>query len=258
MMSSAVDLHALYRIANTPILEYPFPHILVRDVFPADFYRELRANLPEKSALSTLGALGRVDGVDYPARLVMPLTRDVVAALPGAQRPFWEHVGNWLLNGEFGHMMLAKFAPYLQRRLGDVGKAGFRDEVLIVRDGSSYSLGPHTDSPSKVLSLLFYLPPDDSMAHLGTSIYVPNDPQFRCEGGPHYDFARFRRVCTMPYVPNTVFAFMKTTNSFHGVEPIAEQGIRRDLMLYDIRLSVPQQPANPPASKSAPAVKFSF
>ena len=30
---------------------------------------------------------------------------------------------------------------------------------------------------------------------------------------------------------------MKTGNSFHGVEPIREPGIRRDLMLYDIHLS---------------------
>jgi hypothetical protein len=245
-----VDLEVQYQIANARVREFPYPHILVHDIFPADFYRELRANLPEKSALSTLGTLGRIEGPDYPARLVMPLTRELVAALPGGQRQFWEQVGNWLLGGEFGRMMVAKFAPYLQRRLGDLDKVALRDEVLIVRDGSSYALGPHTDSRSKVLSLLFYLPPDDSMAHLGTSIYVPNEPQFRCEGGPHYDFANFRRVLTMPYVPNTLFAFMKTTNSFHGVEPIAEQGIRRDLMLYDIRLA--------PASPSAPAVKFTF
>jgi hypothetical protein len=232
-----VDLEVQYQIANAPVLAFPYPHILVHDIFPADFYRELRANLPEKSALNTLGALGRIQGADYPARLVMPLTRDAVAALPGGQRAFWEQVGNWFLGGEFRHLLLAKFAPYLQRRLGDLGKVSFQDELLIVRDASSYALGPHTDSPSKVLSLLFYLPPDDSMAHLGTSVYLPNDAQFRCEGGPHYDFAKVRRVLTMPYVPNTLFAFMKTTNSFHGVEPIREAGIRRDLMLYDIRLS---------------------
>jgi hypothetical protein len=112
--------------------------------------------------------------------------------------------------------------------------------VLIVRDSTTYSLGPHADAARKVLSFLFYLPPDDSKAHLGTSIYVPLDLTFRCEGGPHYDFKKFRRVLTMPYVPNTLFAFMKTSNSFHGVEPIQEQGIRRDLMLYDIRLQKPQ------------------
>jgi len=234
-MSSAVDLHVLYRIMNEPIREYPYPHLLVRDVFPADFYRELRANLLGEGAFKTLGELGRTVGDDYAARLVMPLTPTNVAKLAGAQRAFWDAVGGWMLSGKFGEAMIRKFAPYLQQRLGDLSKIDFRDEVLIVRDSSSYALGPHTDSPHKVLSFLFYLPADDSQAHLGTSMYAPNDPGFRCEGGPHYEFAKFRRVLTMPYVPNTLFAFMKTSNSFHGVEPIREAGVRRDLMLYDIR-----------------------
>ena len=258
-MSSAVDLHVLYQITSSPIREYPYPHILVHEVFPPAFYRELRANLPEESALKTLGALGRVKGTDYAARLVMPLTRQTVATLPDAQRAFWQGVGDWILGGVFMQIMIAKFAPYLQRRFGDLGKVAFSDEVLIVRDSSAYSLGPHTDARHKVLSFLFYLPADDSMAHLGTSIYMPNDPRFRCEGGPHHDFGNFRRMHTMPYVPNTLFAFMKTSNSFHGVEPIREQAIRRDLMLYDIRLKATQQPAKTaPAAQTAPAIKFTF
>ena len=252
-MSSAVDLHVLYRIGNTPILEYPFPHILVRDVFPADFYRELRANLPEQGNLKTLGQIGRIQGGDYPARLVMPLTRESIAPLPPAKRTFWESVGNWILAGPFGSAMLAKFEPYLKQRLGDLAQHQFADEVLIVRDGTSYALGPHTDSRKKVLSFLFYLPPDDSQPHLGTSIYLPNDPAFRCEGGPEYDPRKFRRMHTMPYVPNTLFAFAKTTNSFHGVEPVRGENVHRDLMLYDIQLK-----SAPPAPAAAPAVKFSF
>lgn len=247
-MSSAADLHALYRIANAPVREYPFPHIVVPDVFPDDFYRELRAHLPEQSALKTLGALGRIKGGDYPARLVMPLTREAIAALPEAQRAFWERVGNWILGGGFGRAMLAKFEPWLRGRLGELAKHDFSDEVLIVRDLASYALGPHTDARHKVLSFLFYLPADDSQPQLGTSIYAPNDPQFRCEGGPEHDPRKFRRVATMPYVPNTLFAFMKTNNSFHGVEPVRGDGVRRDVMLYDIHLK--------PSAQST--VKFSF
>jgi hypothetical protein len=258
-MSSDVDLHVVYQIANAPIREFPYPHILVRDVFPADYYRELRANLPEESALKTLAALGRVKGSDYPARLAMPLTRESVGTFPGPQRAFWEAVGNWILTGGFREVMIAKFAPYLQRRLGDLSKVDLNDEVLIVRDRTTYSLGPHTDAPRKVLSFLFYLPPDDSKPHLGTSIYLPLDPKFRCEGGPHYHFRKFRRILTMPYVPNTLFAFVKTANSFHGVEPIDEPDVRRDLMLYDIKLNTPPQPGKAaPAAGAAPEVKFSF
>ena len=56
----------------------------------------------------------------------------------------------------------------------------------------------------------------------------------------------------MPYLPNTLFAFMKTDHSFHGVEPVRGDDVRRDLLLYDIRLKAAAQPA------AAPAVKFSF
>jgi hypothetical protein len=36
----------------------------------------------------------------------------------------------------------------------------------------------------------------------------------------------------MPFKPNSAFAFLKTDNSFHGVEPCS---VTRDVLLYDIR-----------------------
>ena len=122
------------------------------------------------------------------------------------------------------------------KRLNQVDTVQTGTEILLVRDHTNYSIGPHTDSPSRLLSLLFYFPRDDSLSHLGTSIYMPKDPQFSCIGGPHYKPNNFDRVQTMPYRPNSLFAFMKNDKSFHGVEPIADQDIQRDLLLYDIRL----------------------
>jgi hypothetical protein len=93
-----------------------------------------------------------------------------------------------------------------------------------------------------VISLLFYLPEDDTRPHLGTSVYIPKDGQFRCPGGPHHSFDGFERVYAMPYVPNTLFAFPKNDHCFHAVEPIVEPGVRRDLLLYDITIeSSPQR-----------------
>lgn len=249
-MSSGADLHVLYRIGNAPVLEYPYPHILVREVFPDDFYRELRENLPGPESMHNLGDLGRVTGAGYPARSVMPLKREHVEKLPPRQREFWMGVAGWLLGDVFGQMMIRKFAPWLQERLGDLSKVRFADEALILRDHTTFSLGPHTDSPSKVLSFLFYLPPDDSMARLGTSIYTPKEPGRVCPGGPHYPHDQFRLMQTMPYLPNTLFAFMKTDDSFHGVEPIDAPDVRRDLLCYDIKRDTAQAPA--------PAVKFTF
>ena len=255
-MSSNVNLHVLYKVANAPVNVFPFPHIYVKDVFPPDFYRQLREHLPPAAVYKDLKALNRV-GAGYPdTRLVMVVTPENIQALAEPIRIFWDGLARWLLGG-FGQTVLAKFGQFLDRRFGDSRTMQFYDEALIVQDYTTYSLGPHTDSPSKVLSFLFYLPADDSLAHLGTSIYVPKDPNFTCPGGPHHPFERFLRMETMPYLPNSLFAFVKTHNSFHGVEPIKEAGIRRDLLLYDIKVQDPPelrqqaaatQPAAPPVS----------
>jgi hypothetical protein len=72
----------------------------------------------------------------------------------------------------------------------------------------------------------------------------------------------FDRMMTMPFLPNSLFAFLKTHNSFHGVEPIQETGVRRDLLLYDIKVSNPPELRQraPAATQSAatPASHFTF
>ena len=260
-MSSDVSLQVLYKIANATIQPFPFPHIYVRDVFPSDFYEEIRRQLPPKETFKTLTSLKRV-GADYPeSRLVLPLTKDSVAGLEEPFRTFWSGVSSWMVGASFGGTILSKFSDLLEMRFGDPKTKQFQDEALLVQDYTTYSLGPHTDTPAKVLSFLFYLPADGSLSQLGTSIYVPKDPKFLCNGEAHHPFEKFRRMVTMPFLPNTLFAFLKTNNSFHGVEPITETEVRRDLLLYDIKVKAPatgaqQQPA-PPAGAAAP-VKFSF
>ena len=250
-MSSDVSLHVLYQIANSPVRMFPFPHVYVRDVFPREYYEEIRNNIPAKEVFSTLNALGRV-GKDYSeSRFVLPLTPNDLGAVAEPARRFWGGCAEWILGGDFGRVMVAKFGEFVQQRLGDLGRMRFHDEALLVQDYTSYSLGPHTDSPKKVMSLLFYLPADDTRSHLGTSLYVPKDPGFHCAGGSHHPFELFRRVCTLPYIPNALLAFPKGSNTFHGVEPLTDAA-RRDLLLYDIKVENPPEIARSAAAHSTP------
>jgi hypothetical protein len=259
-MSSNVNLHVLYKVANAPVNLYPFPHIYVQDVFPPDYYSQLREHLPPPEVYKDLKELNRV-GANYPdTRLVMVVTPENIQALAEPLRSFWDGVAHWLLGG-FGATVLAKFGQFLNRRFGDSRAMQYYDEAMIVQDYTTYALKPHTDTPRKVLSFLFYLPPDDSLAHLGTSIYVPKDPNFTCPGTASHPFERFERMATMPYLPNSLFAFVKTHNSFHGVEPIRETGIRRDLLLYDIKVPNPpelKQQATAAAPATPPVSNFTF
>ena len=96
-------------------------------------------------------------------------------------------------------------------------------------------IGPHTDHPERIFSLLFYLPEASSTEELGTSIYIPKDKSFTCEGGPHYNRNFFKRVATMPYKQNSLFVFPKTINSFHGVEELMDEGVNRRLIIANFR-----------------------
>jgi hypothetical protein len=139
-----------------------------------------------------------------------------------------------MVGGRFMQLALTKFAPFISQRFQGQADVRFHDEALLVQDTTHYKLGPHTDAPRKVITFLFYLPGDLSQEHLGTSMYLPKDRDFRCPGGPHHPHAQFDRVWTMPFRPNSLFAFLKTNVSFHGVEPVNDPGIRRWLLLYDI------------------------
>jgi hypothetical protein len=236
-MSSDVELHAAYKVANAALNEFPYPHLYVENIFPADFYATLQAMLPEPADMRPIEQVRPVKG--YKERFVLDLGSDQVASLPRSKHAFWQEMRGWLIAGRFSSVVAAKFGKQLNERFG--GKhTEFYDEALLVQDITNYSLGPHTDAPRKVITLLFYLPKDESQKHLGTSLYVPKNPDFACPGGPHYPHDRFDRVWTMPFMPNALFAFAKTDRSFHGVEPIADEDCRRWLLLYDVYLHRPK------------------
>jgi hypothetical protein len=233
-MATRAELQLLYSVANAPLRYYPFPHILIENVFPETFYRTLLDHLPPRHHFSTLKEMGRVYG-DYPdSRIVLQLAPHTLGQLEQPCRDFWMETGEWLLTGEFMNFMLMKFDQYISRPEGTTS-ASFAHEAFLVRDHSTYRLLPHTDSPQKVVSALFYLPRDEAPSHLGTSIYVPKRRGRTSDGTAFEAREEFDLVTTMPYKPNCLFAFVRTDDSFHGVEPLSEADLHRDLLLYDIK-----------------------
>lgn len=239
MSPAAVEAPLLYNVANAPLRTFPYPHIYVSDVFPADFYAALQANIPDPAAMLPIEEARPVKG--YKERFVLELA-DEGERLPPAQRQFWAATKDLLTEGRLKDVLLAKFNPFIQKRFAGES-IHFHQETLLVEDITRYALSPHTDAPSKVVTVLFYLPKDESQAHLGTSLYIPKERGRRCVGGPHYDPAEFDRVATMPFLPNSMFAFVKTDYSFHGVEPVTDPDVRRWLLLYDIKALKVELPA---------------
>jgi FkbM family methyltransferase len=228
------------KIQHSFVETKPFPAIYLRDLFPVKYYEEMQRFFPLLDQMQSLGETGRVSSGAYPERLVTLFTEEHFQRLDQTQHDFWGNFAQALTSEEFVHACINKFMPWCSNRLAGLrdrhNAVRVRNDALLVNDRTNYAIGPHTDLPHRLISLLFYLPKDESLRYLGTSFYKHNDPNFRCPGGPHYNFEDFARLGSAPFLPNSLLMFVRTGTSFHGVEPIKEQGIERRLLISNIRL----------------------
>lgn len=232
-MESDVLQHVMRRLAQAHIQSSPYPYFYVENVFPEEFYQQLIANLPETSFFQGISKTGKVDPRTYKERLVFPLQGEVLSQLPLGQFLFWSQFVAAIHSQEWHAMLLEQFGSQIQERFGvHYERVEFSSTAELVRDQTHYSIGPHTDHPIRTLTLLFYFPHLRDQSHLGTSVYAPLDPSFECEGFKHHPFERFKKLYTAPFLPNSLFGFIRSNRSFHGRELILDQGIERNLMNY--------------------------
>jgi FkbM family methyltransferase len=232
--------HVLQRVARAEVIEDPCPYLVVDEVFPKDYYAEMLANFPSHDSLRSISETGRTRGDVYKERLVVLFTDAEFARMTAQQQQFWRDMAAWMYTDQFINFFMYKFDKYLEPRISRIvdaeARLRVRGDALLVNDCTNYAIGPHTDMPHRLVSFLFYLPKDESMRELGTSVYRPKDPAFTCWGGDHYDYEPFDRVSTVEFLPNRLMAFPKTERSFHGVEPIKRENVNRPLLINNIRL----------------------
>lgn len=241
-MSFDVEEFVHYQVANAEVRYYPFPHFYVAPVFPPDFYQLLLQNLPPTDWYRPIEETASVHFLEqrpagaslYAERFIADLADIEEREEQAGAGDFWRNISEWITSDRFRTLVLRKFGADITARFGEGTKLATRIDARLVRDFTRYAIGPHTDSKAKLVSLLFYLPKDAAMSHLGTTIYAPLDPSFRCPGGPHYTARDFRKVASMPFTPNALFGFFKTDRSFHGVDQIMDDNVERNLLLYNI------------------------
>ncbi len=225
----------LSKSAFCQISRHPFPHAISHNIFSAKFYRKLISNIPD-SSLFELGNKRSGNPASQLYRRRIKLTDSSFDGWRAESATLFKRLRDELTSEKFAKSMIELFKPAFVSQYGTTD-IKTRTRLELIRDCDGYQIPPHTDSPSKIITLLFYLPRDSSMRHLGTSLYVPKQEGFTDWKGKQLDFDMFDVFKTVEYLPNTMFGFMKTNNSFHGRPLVANSNGIRDWMNCSIQIA---------------------
>jgi len=222
------------KISESPVLRYPFDHCIVDNVFPKNFFNEIHDNWPSDEIMTRLPDTGRTQ--EYEQRMVMLYEDRFFKNLSDDLRRFWLRVAGHVMGPQVLSMCYRKFKSILYNRIKHLPPTVTLDpEILVVSDRSNYSIGPHTDSRARFVSLLFYLSPDPVYKLYGTGLYKPKDPEKKTNHLTHHKFSEFELCKFVEYIPNRLLIFPRTDSSYHGVEPLKLEKCDRRLFIVNIK-----------------------
>ncbi len=209
------------RIGVAALDHDPCDHVRLEQIFDADIARGLIDNLPEQDRYDEqIHKDARLPDGRY-ARLRFELTEANIARLAEPKRTFWRGVLEDVRSPEIELAYKEKFRAALTRRFGgDPLRVQTVQRPVLFRDIAGYKISVHADNLDKVITSQIYLPQDESQAHLGTSFHRRRADR------------SLEKVKTLPFTPNSGYAFPVTTESWHSVEQMNESdGARNTLML---------------------------
>lgn len=209
-------------IEGAALERHPFDHVCLRDLFPADFYRQLLESVPTPAHFHEVRHRDALRADGSSTRLQRYLYPEQVWRLPPAVRARWLPLARLLMSDGLQQAFKQKFRRALEARFdGSIERLNFYPVPTIVRDLPGYRIGIHADVPKKAITVQFYLPTDEAQRHIGTVFH---------EGARGDAALRTRK---MPFLPASGYAFpVQKEASWHSADTVTDtDGERLSIML---------------------------
>jgi hypothetical protein len=239
-------LHTLTKtIFNSPVIDEPFSHKYVQNVFPETFFTEILQNLPDKNNYQKINQTGAVGSRYSDERYIFNFTKEnELEKISEKGKLFFKNLTKLLFSEELFGAVTNSFKKTLdnhllglsdeEKKLINFPNLKFKFRSSLIKDFTKYSLGAHTDSFNKFITFLFYIPPNNNLIKNGTSLYKSIT---KIDSTTHFNFdetqKNFQKIKTCPFSPNTALIFPRTSESFHGVEEININQEERNLLLLN-------------------------
>ncbi len=214
--------HVVGSVRKAPLVEAPFLYLALENFFPDDLYAAMIAAMPSVADCRPMSGRSktarRQDGT--PTRVKIDLFPEFIRHLPAPKRNIWSEVGLALRSNALKSAFVEKLAPGLERRFGPgFARLGHYPTPILTRDMAGYQIPVHSDTHWKAITVQIYLPPDGSIAHVGTVFHE------RLASG------EMKRNIQMRFAPNSGYAFAVGEDTWHSADQVGPEVQSRDSIL---------------------------
>jgi hypothetical protein len=207
-------------IRDTPLCTSPYGHLELVSPFDPALYPEILENLPATELYRDLRHHDATLPDGRSARLKFDLLPTNIDRLPGSQKTFWHEIARQMKSSPVNFAYKQKFAEILHSVTGrPIEKIKINCFPVLFRDIAGYKITIHPDSHRKAITTQYYLPADESQAHLGT-LFHERQP----DGS--FDEGKLR-----PFTPNSGYAFCVTPDSWHSVRQMGPEDKPRNTLM---------------------------
>lgn len=220
------------------VFDKPYPHLTFANFFPDDVYRRLISHWPDIDRYVDLNG----------ARTRKQFTlwdRGVEAGDP-ERTTLWRTVSDALSAPPIEAALRARLREGLEiraKRSGEGWPVPMYPQPVLYADFDGYAIKPHADTRRKVLTMLIYMPDDDSRPQLGTAVYKISP--MGVFAWRTYGLVKEKQTA---FLPNTGFAFVVVHpahsllhTSWHGRQRISVDNAKPRMTILNAYYAKPPE-----------------
>ena len=246
----------MFSLQNLSFRYEPFPIGLAKPLMEPSAYAELVENYPPQAVFADIAKLGHKYSLSE--RFNSRRYHDFVRS-----RPVWRELHRWIKSDEFVDVVLSALQSHyidlgfdtgmsrgrrVLKMIRDIGRGQINPRASRLQSRFEFSMLPadgghilpHTDSPSKVVTLIVSMLRDgewDPAYGGGTDVNHPKDIRLAYNKlNRQAGFEDMDVVSTYDFTPNQAVVFVKTFNSWHSVRPM--KGVSSNAMRKTLTINI--------------------
>ena len=234
--------YTLKQIRDSIIVPEPYPHLCINEIFHPDCYERIIRHWPSQIYFDgqQIAAGKKYDAPEPDLREILLVSDAIFVSRDIDEKIFWGRFNQFINGQKLSLALVNRVLDQIRLLRRDLpNKVQIRPYACLEWDQEGFSVTPHLDSKSYLMTCIFYTPQDSEDSNLGTALLQPKrelyndypnlDKEFITD---YFDWHKLDEITRIPYVPNTMLGLIISPISYHSLPEIQNcEGGRKNILL---------------------------